>query len=302
MSFQSGFLKTDDDVQIRWTSIGEGPPILCSNGVGVGTFFWKYISEKFSSQYTIVLWDYRGHGESDRRLEKVLPDVSIQRHTKDLELLYQELFPHQPSVILMGHSMGCQVALEFQRRNPQICSSLILMLGAAGKSLDTFAESRASKYIFRVVHRVIRKLGSKNNQIFPPLLTSRLAWPFAQKFSLVDPLYMIKEDFYPYLTHMASMDMRIFLAAAWQCQVHNCWPTLSQIDIPTLIIAAEKDSFFPVSVMRKLHQNIPHSEFLILSGGSHAAIIEQPETINYRISRFLTAHSNDDSPHPQKNG
>ena len=299
MSFQNGFLKTDDGIQIRWTSIGEGPPVLCSNGVGVGTFFWKYISEEFSKKYTIVLWDYRGHGESDRRLEKVLSDISIQRHAKDLEQLYQELFPHQPPVILMGHSMGCQVALEFQRRNPEICSSLILMLGGAGKSLDTFAESRASKYVFRAVHRAIRTLGPRSNQLFPPLLTSRLAWPFAQRFSLIDPLYMLKEDFSPYLTHMASMDMRVFLAAAWQCQIHNCWPTLSKIDIPTLVIAAENDRFFPISVMRKLHENIPNSEFLVLSGGSHAAIIEQPETINYRISRFLTAHSSDDSPPPQ---
>ena len=301
MSLKRGFLKTNDDIQIRWTSMGNGPPMLCSNGVGVGTFFWKYICEHFSNRYTIVLWDYRGHGESDRRLTEVLRDISIQRHAEDLELIYQELFPAQPPVILMGHSMGCQVTLEFQRRNPQLCEAMVLMLGGAGKSLDTFAESRASKYIFRAVHRVIRKLGPRSNQVISPLLTSRLAWPFTQKFALVDPLYTSKEDFYPYLTHMASMDMRVFLAAAWQCQVHNSWPTLDQIDIPTLVIAAEKDPFFPVSVMRKLHKCINNSEFLLLSGGSHAAIIEQPETINYRIDRFLHSHLVDDLPHPQRN-
>ena len=58
--------------------------------------------------------------------------------------------------------------------------------------------------------------------------------------------------------------------------------------------------FFPISVMNKLHKGIKGSEFLVLSGGSHAAIIEQPETINYRIDRFLQKHQGDDLPHQQK--
>ena len=294
MSSKSGFITTDDNIQIQWTLTGKGPPILCSNGVGVGTFFWKYICQNFSDRYSIVLWDYRGHGQSDRRMEEVLKDISIRRHTQDLEILYKHLFPDQPPVILMGHSMGCQIVLEFQRRNPEISKALILMLGAAGRSLDTFAESKLSKPIFRVVHKIIRGLGNTNNHIFPRLLTSRLAWPFTQKFSLVDPFYTSKEDFAPYLTHMASMDMRVFLAAAWECQIHNAWDTLTEIDIPALIIAAEQDAFFPISIMRKLHEQINNSEFLVWSGGSHAAIIEQPETINYRIDRFLQRHQNDD--------
>ena len=44
---------------------------------------------------------------------------------------------------------------------------------------------------------------------------------------------------------MASMDMRVFLAAAWECQLHNAWDTLTDMNIPTLIIAADNDAFFP---------------------------------------------------------
>ena len=69
--------------------------------------------------------------------------------------------------------------------------------------------------------------------------------------------------------------------------------------MPTLIIAAEDDPFFPLSVMRKLHNAIAQSEFLVLSGGSHAAIIEQPETINYRLDRFFAERLGDAAPPPQ---
>ena len=49
--------------------------------------------------------------------------------------------------------------------------------------------------------------------------------------------------------------------------------------------------------MKKLHKNISQSEFLVLAGGSHAAIVEQPETINYRIDRFLSEQLNADLSH-----
>jgi len=293
MTTRSGYIESDDGLQLHWSLIGSGPLMICSNGVGVGTFFWKYICQRYSDRFSILLWDYRGHGNSDRDSAKVLKDVSIRRHTQDLELMYQTLFPENPPVILTGHSMGCQVALEFQRRNPQSVRALILLLGAAGKSLETFGNSRYSQYIFRLTHKFIRNIGPTTNSITGRLVKSRLAWPFTHKLALVDPYYTTKEDFWPYLEHMASMDILVFLAAAWECHLHNAWDSLQDIKIPTLIVAAEADSFFPIDIMKKLHHMIPNSEFLVLSGGSHAAIIEQPETINFRLDRFFSEYQLD---------
>ncbi|MEC7984773.1 MAG: alpha/beta hydrolase, partial [Myxococcota bacterium] len=255
--------------------------------------------EHYQNRFQILLWDYRGHGKSDRRSTKILDDLSIRQHTQDMETIYQNLFPDRPEVILLGHSMGCQVSLEFQRRNPDITQAMVLILGAAGRSLDTFANSKLSPYIFRIVHRLIKATGPQTNRLTRPLLLSPLAWPFTKKMSLVDPLYTSRSDFLPYLEHISSMDILIFLEAAWQCQMHNAWDTLSNIDIPTLIVAAENDPFFPLNTMKRLNQEITASEFLLLAGGSHAAIVEQPETINYRLDRFLSEKLGADWPHPQ---
>src|SRR5882672_5558937 len=40
--------------------------IVCSNGVGVSTFFWDYVGEYFSRDHKVIVWDYRGHGASGR--------------------------------------------------------------------------------------------------------------------------------------------------------------------------------------------------------------------------------------------
>ncbi len=37
----------------------------------------------------------------------------------------------------------------------------------------------------------------------------------------------------------------------------------------------------------KMVEDTPDAELLVLADASHAALIEQPETINHRIERFI---------------
>ena len=101
MNQNSGNIYTDDGIRIYWKTVGKGPLLICSNGVGVGTFFWKYICAQYASRFQILMWDYRGHGESDRDSNHVLQDISIRRHAQDLETIYHSLFPHTPCVTLL---------------------------------------------------------------------------------------------------------------------------------------------------------------------------------------------------------
>ena len=55
----------------------------------------------------------------------------------------------------------------------------------------------------------------------------------------------------------------------------------------TLIVAAERDDFTPLYLSRQIADVIGGAELLVLADGSHAALIEQPETINHRLDRFI---------------
>jgi pimeloyl-ACP methyl ester carboxylesterase len=68
---------------------------------------------------------------------------------------------------------------------------------------------------------------------------------------------------------------------------HDLTDFLPHIEVPTLIIAGEKDLVTPLHRSRKMAALIPRSELIILPEGSHAAIVEHPETINRRVDRFL---------------
>ena len=103
----------------------------------------------------------------------------------------------------------------------------------------------------------------------------------------MDPLYCRKEDMLPYMRHLASLDMRVFFRSVLACNEHDAWDVLPTIAVPVLVIAAERDSFTPVWLARKVAATIPGAEFLMLADASHAALIEQPDTIYHRLERFL---------------
>jgi pimeloyl-ACP methyl ester carboxylesterase len=282
----SGFAETPDGLRIFWRSVGEGPPVVCCNGVGVSTFFWKYVIEQLSPGYRVILWDYRGHGRSSRDLDLSQHALSIDQHAKDLMLVLEDAGVTSPA-LLMGHSMGCQVALELCRQAPERVAGLGLWLGTAGRTLHTFGGWSGSVHVFRLIHAVVRSSAEAVNRVQRVLLNSPLAWKVTRGFSLVDPYYTSRSDMEPYLRHMASMDMRVFLTCVRGADDHNAWDDLRTMDVPALVVAAEKDTFTPISCSRDMANRLPRGELFVLADASHAALIEQPETIGYRLNRFL---------------
>lgn len=282
---RAGFAVADDGTRLYWRAVGEGPAIVCCNGVGVSLFFWKYIVEHYCRTHTVVLWDYRAHGRSDRPGDIASADLSIRRHARDLLAVMDAV--GIADALLLGHSMGVQVILELNRIAPARVRGLVPMLGTAGRALDTFYDQPRSPVVFRAIARAVDCVGDRIHYFVRPLLESPMAWWFARTAFLVDPYYARQEDMLPYMRHLASLDMRVFLRSVLNAQDHDAWETLPGIRVPTLVVAAERDAFTPMWLSRKMVASIPGAELLVLAEATHAAIIEQPDTINHRLDRFL---------------
>ena len=54
-----------DGVQIYYEVHGEGPVILLSHGYSSTSAMWKGQIEALSAKHKLVIWDMRGHGDSD---------------------------------------------------------------------------------------------------------------------------------------------------------------------------------------------------------------------------------------------
>lgn len=283
--YAEGRARADDGVMLFWQSFGDGPVMVCCNGVGVSTFFWRYFVDHFSAHHRVIVWDYRGHGDSDPVPDPRTSDVSVGRHTEDLRVVLDALgIDH---ALLAGHSMGCQVIFEFAKRYPLRVLGLVPILGSAGRTLETFFNSDRSPALFRLAGRIVARLDDRTHAIIRPILRSRIAWPFTRAAQLVDRDYASADDMMEYIAHLATLDFRMFIRVVNQLNDHDAWGSLQDLAVPVLVIAAERDAFTPLPLSKKMAAMIPGAEILVLAEASHAAIIEHPETINHRVDRFL---------------
>jgi pimeloyl-ACP methyl ester carboxylesterase len=287
---RTGHARTDDGLSLHWRSTGEGRPVVLCNGVGVSTFFWRYLADDLRRDHRVILWDYRGHGRSDRRIRPGETDLSVRRHARDLLAVLDAAGVTEPA-ILVGHSMGCQVALEAWRLDAARVAGLVLALGSAGRTLHTFGGWSGSAAVFRAIARAVERVGPRINQLNRLTLRSPVAWEVARRMALVDPYYTLREDLTPYLEHLASMDMRVFVRCVLEVDEHDAWPALPEMHVPALVIAAERDAFTPIACARDVARRLPDAELFVLADGSHAALVEQPETFNHRIRRFLATRA-----------
>jgi pimeloyl-ACP methyl ester carboxylesterase len=281
----AGMAVAGDGVHLHWQAVGSGPALVCNNGVGVSTFFWHYIIEHFQDRYTVLTWDYRGHGKSDPVPDPVAGEVGIEQHAQDLLAVLDDAGVTE--ALFLGHSMGCQVAIEAFRRSRSRFRGMVLILGTAEHALRTFMGNPRSPAYFRLAGRVIARLGERTHRVVRPVLLSQVAWRLTRRIKLVDPDYASKDDMAPYLEHLATLDMRMFIRTVLRMEEHDAWDVLDTIDVPVLIVGAERDAFTPISLSEEMARRTPGAELLVLADASHAAIIEQPETINHRVERFI---------------
>lgn len=288
-SLRTGFARTDDGYELYWRCVGEGPPLICCNGVGVSTFFFKYIVQHFHPRFSVITWDYRGHGRSTTPTDPNRADLSIERSAQDLETVRQATGCLEPAV-LVGHSMGCQVVLEFAKTYPDACRALVPLFGTFSRPLDTFMDSPLSKPAFKGLKRFADAAGKPGTKGLLPLYANPLANFVGGATGMMDRHYAMKQDIDKYMEHLVHMDPRVFLRMVEQMSEHDLEGYLPQIDKPTLVIAAEKDVFTPLHRSQTMASLIPGAELMVLAEASHAAIVEHPETINRRMDRFFAEH------------
>jgi pimeloyl-ACP methyl ester carboxylesterase len=260
--------------------------LVCSNGVGVSTFFWDYVGEYFSRDHKVVIWDYRGHGASGRPTAN-LQTITIANIADDLARVLDANGIDR--AVLLGHSMGCQVILEFYRLFKDRVLGLVPMLGAAGHPADTFfdMDPKVARVVYHTVLSVGRKIPDALNLITRASLHSPAAWPLVRLAGLVHPDLAKRSDMEPYLEHLAQLDLRVFFEMARAAQEHDAGPFLGEIKVPTLVVAGERDLFTPRHLSVEMASRIPNAELLEIPRGSHAALIEQPELINLRLEKLI---------------
>jgi pimeloyl-ACP methyl ester carboxylesterase len=283
---RQGFAIGGDDTPIYYRVFGaaDGSTVLLSDGIGCDGYIWKYLERELGETSRIVHWHYRGHGRTPpprdtRRVEVV--DLA-----DDLFSVLDAGAGEDSSAILIGHSMGVQVCLEAYRRNPGRVRALVLICGSYGTPLRTFKGQRTLEQILPYIAFTVDRIPGVVSNLWRSVLPTELAFQVATRLEINGQLIR-REDFFPYLEHIAQVDVRLYLKMLAAAGRHSARDVLEHVEVPTLIISGERDGFTPAWLSDEMHRLIPNAELFTVEGGSHTAPIERPAEVNAKVLDFL---------------
>jgi pimeloyl-ACP methyl ester carboxylesterase len=111
-----------DGVKLAYEDEGQGdPPILMVHCWTCNHTFFRPQIEHFSRTHRVVAVDLRGHGKSDKPVQ----DYTVEGFADDLAWLCGQLGLRKP--IVVGHSMGGNIALELAARYPDLPAAIVMV-------------------------------------------------------------------------------------------------------------------------------------------------------------------------------
>ena len=277
-----------------WGERGQTTPVLLCDGIGCDGYVWRYLRSDLGSRFGLHP-HYRGHGRTAAPRDPAR--VTVEDLADDIACVLDDALVD--NAVLIGHSMGVQVALETYRRHPDRVSGLVLVCGASSHPLRTFKGSASLEEMLPTIQKWIQRMPRLLNRLTRTLMPTRLAYEVASRLEirreLVEP-----QDFMPYLEGMSRIDVRLFVAMLASAGSHTADELLPEIKVPTLVVAGGRDGFTPPERSRAMAQAIPGAELLEIPNASHTAPIERPHLVDWTIRDFIARRVDVGAPVPNR--
>jgi pimeloyl-ACP methyl ester carboxylesterase len=243
-----------DGVNLYYEIHGTGPAILLSHGYSATAEMWRGQIEPLSRSHQLIVWDMRGHGQSDSPDDPSL--YSEEATVADMAALLDAAGAER--AIIGGLSLGGYMSLAFHLRYPQRVRALLLFdTGPGFKNDDARAawNKRAMETARTFETDGLASLKSRSREM--AMSTHRSAAGLA---------------------HAA----RGMLAQRDALVIHS----LPNIKVPTLIIVGADDTAFlaPTDYMTA---KIPNARKVVIPRAGHASNLDQPVLFTQAVLEFL---------------
>jgi pimeloyl-ACP methyl ester carboxylesterase/DNA-binding CsgD family transcriptional regulator len=278
---QIRFCRSRDGTRIAYAICGSGPPLVWLGqfvrhlDLDWDTPVWRPWLSFLSRRHTLIRYDFRGCGLSDR--EGI--EFSLERHVEDLEAVVDAA--KLDRFVLFAMAGGAPKASVFTVRHPERVSHLILygpptrgrLVDAAKPNIEE-AETRLKAI----------ELGWSNT---PPAYGQ-----FYTSLLLPDAPPELTRSYNSLLRETLSAKQAVaLLRAYWRADVRTVLP---QIDCPTLVMHPRNDSTIPFEEGRKVAALVPGARFVPLETSNHIVLEGEPAwtQLTQIIEEFLPASRN----------
>lgn len=242
------------DIDVFYLRFGRGDPVLLLHGGFMVSEGWAAQIPALARNHMVVAMDSRGHGRTT--LGTAL--LTYRQMGRDAAGFVERLGIGPVNVI--GSSDGGVASLGLALERPDLVRSLVLL----GTSFNT---SNYSEETNRVIEDFLSPFS-------PTLLLLRAArW-------VLNPEPRSGRQFVKRMREL------------WTTLPDFTLDELAEIDAPTLVIGCDHDEFLsltpdPLEVFKETADAMPNAELAVIPGGTHTVNIEQPDTVNELILRFL---------------
>lgn len=228
---------------------GSGETLVFIHGLSDSLLYWEFLATHLKEDYQILRVDLRGHGDSELGSDEITLDTYVQ----DLKDLLDEL--KIQNVNLIGFSLGSIVALDFAGKYPEAVSSLVLM--------SSFY--RIDDHLEDVFTRFKKALENSFEEfydlILPMILCPEVIEDNKEELELLKAIASETANTQAYIKAIdASLNV-------------DFESNLSQINIPTLLLAGKYDDITLVDVQKDLHSRVENSEIVIFEDAKHNLLV-----------------------------
>jgi pimeloyl-ACP methyl ester carboxylesterase len=244
---------------------GAGPDVLLIAGLGDPAEAWQFQLDGLADRYRLTAYDNRGMGRTPLPAEP----FSVATMADDAAALLRAL--DVPAAHVAGFSGGSAIAQELALRHPELVRSLVL--------ISTWARTDA---FFRAAVRSWRWLPevAPSERAFLEAFYVWIYTPRAHEDGTVEKI--IEEVMaFPHQPSTEAIQRSIDAFV-----VHDTASRLSNIAVPTLVLAGGLDMITPPRYGRVVADAIPGARFEVLAEEAHQPFQEVPDLFNITVDTF----------------
>jgi pimeloyl-ACP methyl ester carboxylesterase len=243
-----------DGVKIHYEVHGSGPPLILTHGYSSTSDMWRGQIEALSKNRKLVLWDMRGHGQSDYPEDPKAYSEALT--VADIAALLDAI--GADSAIVGGLSLGGYMSLAFYRAHPERVRALIIIDTGPGFKKDDAREAwnkRALDTADRFEREGLAVLKSASRERSSVSHRDALGLARAARGMLT------------------QRDARVI-------------EILPDIKVPSLIVVGADDTPF-LAASDYMAAKIPGARKVVIAEAGHAVNLDQPQAFIAAVLPFL---------------
>ncbi|HEU5486726.1 MAG TPA: alpha/beta fold hydrolase [Microlunatus sp.] len=256
------FARSADGVGIAYAVHGSGPPLLIDACWLSHLQFdwqspvWRHYLVELGQIATVVRYDERGHGLSDRNVT----DHSLEARVADLEAVADDAGLERFALLAMAQ--GGPVAIEYAARHPARLTRLIFYGSFSGDQMPT---SPADAELYETMGAMIRVGWARSTSEFRRVFTSMMIpGGTEEQMRWIDDLQRM------------AVDPETALAARSHRQVTDASARMAELELPTLVLHSRGDRAQPYQRGRDLAAGIRGARLVALESNNHIVLADEP--------------------------